>query len=147
MADAKLESLKAKYQPVLTKLEQLHARLLNLHVQDAKLVLRAQAKTKSDSNQVWNEIKRVAPNYQADLAAEILFDQDDSATASAVPATAAPARPQARTYTVQKGDTLSAIAKHVYGEASAYHRIFEANRDQLANPDLIKPGQVLRLPD
>ena len=49
-------------------------------------------------------------------------------------------------YTVQKGDTLSAIAQHHYGKASRWHAIFDANRDQLDNPDLIKPGQVLRLP-
>src|SRR4249919_439909 len=51
-----------------------------------------------------------------------------------------------QTYTVQKGDTLSNIAQHHYGKASKWHAIFEANRDQLDNPDLIQPGQVLKLP-
>jgi nucleoid-associated protein YgaU len=51
-----------------------------------------------------------------------------------------------QTYTVQKGDTLSHIAQHHYGKASKWHAIFEANRDQLDNPDLIQPGQVLKLP-
>ena len=51
-----------------------------------------------------------------------------------------------QTYTVQKGDTLSHIAHHHYGKASKWHAIFEANRDQLDNPDLIQPGQVLKLP-
>lgn len=51
-----------------------------------------------------------------------------------------------RTYTVRKGDTLSAIAQRQYGKASRWHAIFEANRDQLDNPDLIRPGQVLKLP-
>jgi nucleoid-associated protein YgaU len=50
------------------------------------------------------------------------------------------------TYTVQKGDTLSAIAQQHYGKASRWHAIFEANRDQLDDPDLIRPGQVLKLP-
>lgn len=49
-------------------------------------------------------------------------------------------------YTVQSGDTLSAIAQRHYGKASRWREIFEANRDQLDNPDLIRPGQVLRLP-
>ena len=49
-------------------------------------------------------------------------------------------------YTVQKGDTLSHIAKHHYGKASHWHAIFDANRDQLDDPDLIRPGQVLVLP-
>ena len=51
-----------------------------------------------------------------------------------------------QTYTVQKGDTLSAIAQHHYGKASRWHAIFEANRDQIDDPDLIRPGQVLKLP-
>jgi nucleoid-associated protein YgaU len=41
---------------------------------------------------------------------------------------------------------LSKIAKDVLGDATAYMSIFNANRDQLADPDKIKPGQVLRLP-
>lgn len=49
-------------------------------------------------------------------------------------------------YTVQSGDTLSAIAERHYGKASRWHDIFEANRDQIDDPDLIRPGQVLRLP-
>lgn len=51
-----------------------------------------------------------------------------------------------RRYTVQKGDTLSHIAKAHYGKASQWPRIFEANRDQLDDPDRIHPGQVLRIP-
>lgn len=49
-------------------------------------------------------------------------------------------------YTVQKGDTLSAIAKKHYGDANAYNGIFEANRPMLEHPDRIYPGQVLRIP-
>lgn len=51
-----------------------------------------------------------------------------------------------QTYTVRKGDTLSAIAQRQYGQASRWPVIFKANRDQLDNPDLIQPGQVLKLP-
>jgi nucleoid-associated protein YgaU len=50
------------------------------------------------------------------------------------------------TYTVQKGDTLSHIAKAHYGRASKWNAIFEANRDILDDPDRIKPGQVLKIP-
>jgi nucleoid-associated protein YgaU len=56
------------------------------------------------------------------------------------------AAPAARTYTVKSGDTLSAIAKDQLGDAKAYMKIFEANRDQLSDPDKIKPGQVLKIP-
>lgn len=54
---------------------------------------------------------------------------------------------QPRTYTVQKGDSLSKIAQQVYGRADKWHAIFDANRDRIDDPDLIHPGQVLVLPD
>ena len=54
--------------------------------------------------------------------------------------------PPEQTYTVAKGDTLSKIAREFYGKASAWPKIFEANRDQLDDPDRIRPGQVLRIP-
>ncbi len=53
----------------------------------------------------------------------------------------------ARSYTIEKGDTLSAIAQRVYGRASEWNRIFEANRDTIDHPDRIRPGQVITLPE
>jgi len=47
---------------------------------------------------------------------------------------------------VKSGDSLSKIAKHHYGDAGKWRAIFDANRDQIDNPDLIHPGQVLKLP-
>ena len=52
----------------------------------------------------------------------------------------------AQMYTVQSGDTLSAIAQQFYGDANRYNEIFEANRPMLTDPNLIYPGQVLRIP-
>ncbi len=49
-------------------------------------------------------------------------------------------------YQVERGDTLSAIAKKHYGNANLYNEIFEANRPMLSHPDKIYPGQVLRIP-
>ena len=51
-----------------------------------------------------------------------------------------------RFYQVKSGDTLSKIAKEVYGDANQYPQIFEANRPMLKDPDEIYPGQVLRIP-
>ena len=51
-----------------------------------------------------------------------------------------------RTYTVESGDTLSHIAKAHYGKAGKWRAIFEANRDQIDDPDRIFPGQVLKIP-
>ena len=50
------------------------------------------------------------------------------------------------TYEVKSGDSLWKIAKRVYGNANAWKRIFEANKDVLKDPDKIYPGQVLRIP-
>ncbi len=55
--------------------------------------------------------------------------------------------PAATFYTVVSGDNLSHIAKHFYGNANLYPKIFEANRPMLKDPDEIYPGQVLRIPD
>ena len=55
--------------------------------------------------------------------------------------------PAAQFHTVVKGDTLSAIAKKYYGDASKYPQIFEANKPMLAHPDKIYPGQSLRIPE
>jgi uncharacterized protein YidB (DUF937 family) len=49
-------------------------------------------------------------------------------------------------YTVASGDSLSRIAKRYYGDANQWRKIFEANRDQIDNPDLIHPGQKLKIP-
>lgn len=54
--------------------------------------------------------------------------------------------PPSRMYTVVSGDTLSKIAKEHYGDATKYPLIFEANKPMLTDPDLIYPGQVLRIP-
>lgn len=53
---------------------------------------------------------------------------------------------EAKFYTVKSGDTLSAIAKQVYGDANQYNKIFEANKPMLSHPDKIYPGQSLRIP-
>jgi nucleoid-associated protein YgaU len=66
--------------------------------------------------------------------------QVDDAMTTAEPAD------ESRWYTVVRGDTLSAIAKSQYGNASQYPKIFEANKPMLSNPDKIYPGQVLRIP-
>jgi len=70
------------------------------------------------------------------------FSDVESGSSSTAPL----AEPEARTYTVVSGDSLSKISKHFYGEANHWRRIFEANRDVIKNPDLIHPGQVLKIP-
>ena len=79
--------------------------------------------------------------------------QSGSSTTAAEPARPAPDLPpvtgtsgQSDTYVVVAGDSLSKIAKRYYGDANKWNRIYEANRDQIKNPDLIHPGQRLRIP-
>jgi nucleoid-associated protein YgaU len=63
---------------------------------------------------------------------------------NAPPATEA--EQQVSFYEIQKGDTLWAIAKNHYGDGNKYHQIFEANREVIKDPDLIFPGQKIRIP-
>jgi nucleoid-associated protein YgaU len=146
MADARFEQLKGKYAPVLGKIQQLGIKLENLHLQDGKLFVKGHAKTHGDSNLVWDEIKRVDPSYAQELTAQFTYDQEGPPSGAQTSAAKPAAQAQAQTYTVKAGDTLSKIAKQHYGEAREYTRIFEANRDQLSDPDKIRPGQVLKIP-
>jgi nucleoid-associated protein YgaU len=61
----------------------------------------------------------------------------------------APEAPKAaaRMHTVVRGESLSKIAKHYYGDAKKWRAIFDANRDKIENPDLIYPGQEFMIPD
>jgi len=59
---------------------------------------------------------------------------------------AATGQPASTFHVVKPGDTLSAIAKSVYGDANAYMKIFEANKPMLSDPNKIYPGQTLRIP-
>lgn len=93
---------------------------------------------KPDFSNVQGSVASTAPDAPAKV--------DFSNVTSTVASTAADAPQEVRTYTVVSGDNLSKIARHIYGHANDWHLIFDANRDQLDNPDLIKPGQVLKIP-
>jgi nucleoid-associated protein YgaU len=51
------------------------------------------------------------------------------------------------TYVVAKGDSLSKIAQRAYGDGKKWRKIYEANKDVIKDPDLIYPGQSLRIPE
>jgi nucleoid-associated protein YgaU len=74
------------------------------------------------------------------------FSNVKSGSSSTAPRPAAPPAPPEQIYTVMAGDSLSKISKKLYGDANQWKRIFEANRDQIKNPDLIHPGQKLKIP-
>ncbi len=81
---------------------------------------------------------------KVDSTAEVVPKADFSGVTAKVDSTAEIVGEQS--YTVQKGDSLSKIAKQHYGDANAWQKIFQANRDVLDDPDKIFPGQTLRLP-
>lgn len=140
MAD-KFQQLKAKYQSVLNFMQTQNVQLQNLNMEGEKLFIRASATSQEVKNHVWDQIKLVDPNY-SDLIADIQAPAAAAAAAAAGGATTA----TARTYMVQAGDSLSKISKHFYGDANQYMKIFEANKDKLADPDKIKPGMELNIP-
>ena len=104
---------------------------------DGKLHWVGSVKTEEEKNEIWTAIKTI-PDWRNDIVADIQV--------TGVKEMAAAVGASAKTYTVKAGDTLSAIAKSQLGNANAYMKIFEANKDQLSDPDKIKPGQVLKLP-
>lgn len=74
-------------------------------------------------------------------------NSDGITVSGAQTAGTAPAVTKSSTYyTIKSGDTLSKIAKEAYGDASAYDKIFEANREVIGDPDKIYPGQQIRIP-
>ena len=103
---------------------------------DGKLYFTGSVKTEAEKNEIWTAIKTI-PSWREDVVADIKVTGGGGGAA-------APAA--AKTYTVKAGDTLSAIAKAQLGNANDYMKIYNANRDQLNDPDKIKPGQVLKIP-
>ena len=103
---------------------------------DGKLYFHGTVATDDQVNEIWNAIKTI-PDWSAEIVADI--------TSTGAPAGAA-APQTVTTYTVKAGDTLSKIAKETLGNSNLYMELFNANRDQLQDPDKIKPGQVLKIP-
>jgi nucleoid-associated protein YgaU len=106
---------------------------------DGKLHFVGSVQTEEQKNEIWSAIKTI-PSWRDDVVADIKVTGGGGGTGAAA------AAPAARTYTVKSGDTLSKIAKEHYGDANAYMKIFNANKDQLSDPDKIKPGQELKIP-
>jgi nucleoid-associated protein YgaU len=144
-----LDQMKQKYQSVLNAIQQQGVSLTHVNMQGDKLFIQGDASSEQAKNKVWDVIKTVNPNWQNDLIADIRVT---GASTQATPQTGAPQQQSdqqqsaARTYTVQPGDSLSKIAGELLGSASEYMKIFNANRDQLSDPNKIQPGQKLKIP-
>ena len=101
---------------------------------DGKLFIKGKVQSQDDANKIWDAIKTI-PTWRNDVVADVQATGGGAASGGGQ-----------QTYTVKAGDTLSKIAKEHLGDAGAYMEIFNANKDQLSDPDKIKPGQVLKLP-
>ena len=155
MAEDRFQELKQKYVSVLSVINKEDLQVEKMHVEGDKLFIRAKAPSDQAKNHFWDAVKKVDPNFK-DLHAEInVIPHAPQAKSAPAPGQHAPVTPvsgtkpaaaKEQTYTVVKGDTLSKIAKDYYGNANEYMKIFNANKDQLKDPDKIQIGQVLRIP-
>jgi LysM repeat protein len=137
------ESLREKYNHAIQVAKSLRMQGA-AEERDGKLHFNGTVSSDDEKNQIWNAIKTVS-DWQKDVVADIrVVAPKQQAATQGTSGTTQPA--QMTTYTVQSGDTLSAIAKRLLGNANDYMDIFNANRDQLTDPDKIKPGQVLKIP-
>jgi nucleoid-associated protein YgaU len=135
--------LRDKYNQAVTTAKQLGMEG-SAEERDGKLHFNGTVKSEDEKNRIWNAIKTV-PDWQKDVMADIRVKAGAGGGSTTIPQPT-PAKASMKTYTVKSGDTLGEIAKRELGSANKYMDIFEANRDQLSDPDKIKPGQVLKIP-
>ncbi len=124
-------AVKDKYASVLSLGEQLGVR--DGKVEEANGVLRVWGTVQygHEKDQLWDAIKAVGGSHPTDIVADINVE---NAGVYAM-------------HTVKKGESLSKIADHYYGDMMKYKQIFNANRDQLDNENVIEVGQVLTIPN
>ncbi|HEX4383078.1 MAG TPA: LysM peptidoglycan-binding domain-containing protein [Myxococcales bacterium] len=123
-------SLIADYSDVLETAKRVGIEVADTKEQNGKLVLTGKAQYAFDRDRLWDQIKTHA-NWQNEVA--VMLD-------------VAHAEPYG-VYKVKSGETLSGISKSIYGELKHYKEIFEINKDVLKDPDHVKAGQELKLPD
>lgn len=117
-----------KYSSLIDMANTMGVENLTVNEGDGVLHIDGTAKSDADKKALWDEYGRIDPDFRSgDLVLNIASAGGGVGT----------------TYTVQSGDTLSGIGQK-YGVK--WQDIFEANRDVLDNPDLIHPGQTLKIP-
>ena len=122
--------VRAKYQNVLDLGEKLNIQNGDVKEENGQLKVWGTAKTQYDKNLIWDEIKKSGGENPTDIMADIKVE-DESVYAY---------------HTVQKGESLSLIAKHYYKDLMKYKEIFEANRDVIKDVNVIHPGQEIVIP-
>jgi nucleoid-associated protein YgaU len=123
-------SLQVKYGPVINLIKDLNLQSFQIQEDQGKLKLSGLANTPYEKNIIWDKIKETGGESPNDITADIKVTNTDFY----------------HVHKVQSGESLSKIAKHYYKDGNKYMQIFEANKDQLKNPDQIQPGQQLKIP-
>jgi len=122
-------ALMEKYRAALELAGKLPVGNLDVSEAGGKLIIKGTALYQMEKDLIWDAIK-TGSGWENEVSADIKVKNTDIYGH----------------YTVQSGDTLSKIAQRFLEKANRYTEIFELNKDILENPDLIKPGQVLKLP-
>jgi nucleoid-associated protein YgaU len=122
-------ALQNKYQPLITAAQSAGVRNLQVRQQDNTLYIDGDVPSESVKQRLWDEYNRIDPDYRSgDLVLNLQVTGGGGASEE---------------YVVQSGDSLSKIGQK-YGVS--WQEIYEANRDQIKNPDLIHPGWRLKIP-
>ncbi len=124
-------SLQVKYSPVIALAQELKLQNLNVKEEAGKLNLSGTVNTQYEKNKIWDKIKEVGGERQTEISADLQVLNKD----------------YFHLHTVESGESLSKISKHYYKDANKYMQIFNANKDQLTNPDMIKVGQKIKIPN
>lgn len=136
-AEQKFARIKNKYVNALNQADGYGARVDALYVEGDKLVVRITAPDQGAADQIVNTFNATDSSY-SDLDLQVSAQQQQYEQASD--------EQQQQTYTVESGDSLWKIAKEQYGDGSQYMRIYYANRDQISDPNMIRVGQQLVIP-
>ena len=122
-------ALKEKYQELMTLAAKLDIRGLEVREEGGKLLIKGTTTYPLEKDLFWDRIKQY-PDWQKELTVDIRAERSDIHGM----------------YTVQPGDTLSKLAKVHLDDAKRYMEIFNANKDVLKDPNMIKVGQKLVIP-
>lgn len=121
---------RSKYQPVIDLAQQYNMRTESIEEKDNQLQMKGTVETQYQKDRLWDKIKAIGGENPRDIMADIKVSNTSYYTK----------------HTVEKGESLSKIAKAYYGDPMQYNRIFQANTDQLKDPNMIYPGQELTIP-
>jgi len=137
------DRLKQKYQPVLNLMQELQVRVQNLNMQGNQLLIRGVAPSADAKNRIWDQIKLIDKSF-SDLICDISVTQAQPTMTAGASVGGGESQ---RRHTVQAGDTLSKISQQYYGDANQFMRIYNANRSILKDPNTVRPGQELVIPE